>query len=100
MPEELHISSFIVHVRPETLAAAARRIECLNGAEIHQRLDTGKLIVTLETSGTHELLQRLDIINGLPGVISTALVYHQWEMASEAESEADHDSHAAQVSEG
>ena len=58
------------------------------------------MIVTLETGTTHEILHKIELINDLPGVISVALVYHQWEPVSEAESEADHDSHAPQLSQG
>ena len=98
MAEELHISSIVVHVRPEAAAAAARSIESMPGAEIHQRLAGGKLIVTLETAGTGEIMQHIERINDLPGVVSTALVYHHWEPV--AESEAGHESHPSQVSQG
>ena len=98
MAEELHISSIVVHARPEAAAEAARAIAALPGAEIHQRLAGGKLIVTLETAGTGEIMRHIERINDLPGVVSTALVYHHWE--HEAESEADHEAHAPQVSQG
>lgn len=100
MAEELHISSLVVHVRPEAAAEAARSIEAMRGAEIHQRLAGGKLIVTLETGNTGDIMQHIERINDLPGVVSTALVYHHWEPVSEAESEAGHESHAPQVSQG
>ena len=99
MAEELHISSIVVHVRPEAADAAARSIAAIPGAEIHQRL-AGKLIVTLETGGTGDIMQHIERINDLPGVVATALVYHHWEPVSEAESEADHESHPPQVSQG
>lgn len=99
MPDELHISSVIVHARPERAAAIAAGIERLRGTEIHQRVAAGKLIVTLETATTDEIMDRLNAINDLPGVISTALVYHQWEPVSEAESEAGHESHPPQIPE-
>jgi nitrate reductase NapD len=100
MAEELHISSVVVHARPEAADAAARAIERLRGAEIHQRIADGKLIVTLETAGTGEIMQRIEAINELPGVISAALVYHHWEPVGEAESEADHELDAPQVPQG
>jgi periplasmic nitrate reductase NapD len=98
MADELHISSIVVHVRPEAVADAARSIEAVPGAEIHQRLAGGKLIVTLETGNTGDIMQHIERINDLPGVVSTALVYHHWE--PEAESEADHEAHPPQVSQG
>ena len=98
MAEDLHISSIVVHARPEAAVAAARSIAAIPGAEIHQRLAGGKLIVTLETAGTGDIMQHIQRINDLPGVLSTALVYHHWE--PEAESEQDHEAHPSQVPQG
>ena len=99
-PQEVHISSVIVHARPERLAAVAAGIERLRGTEIHQRTDQGKLIVTLETATTGAVLDQITAIQDLPGVVSAALVYHQWEAADQAESEAGHGSDAPQLPEG
>jgi periplasmic nitrate reductase NapD len=96
--EELHISSIVVHVRPEAAAGAAQSIAAMRGAEVHQQLAGGKLIVTLETASTDDIMQHIERINELPGVVTTALVYHHWESVSEAESEADHEAHPPQVS--
>jgi len=100
MRDELHISSIVVHARPDAADDIAHSIERMPGAEIHQRVAGSKLIVTLETGNTGEILQHMERINDLPGVISAALVYHHWEPVSEAESEADHESHAPQLSQG
>jgi nitrate reductase NapD len=100
MPEELHVSSLVVHARPERADDIAGAVARLEGAEIHQRIAGGKLIVTLETAGTAEIMQRLERINDLPGVISATLVYHHWEPVSEAESEPDHGPDAPHLSQG
>ena len=97
---ELHVSSLIVHVRPERLATVAAGIERLPGTEIHQRTESGKLIVTLETATTGAVLDQITAIQDLPGVVSAALVYHQWEAANQAESEAQHGSDAPQLPQG
>ena len=47
--QELHISSMVVHARPEYLAEVKKSIEQLPGAEIHGESDNGKLVVVLET---------------------------------------------------
>jgi nitrate reductase NapD len=72
----------------------------MRGAEIHQRIAGSKLIVTLETGNTGEIMQHVERIHDLPGVISAALVYHHWEPVSEAESESGHEPHAPQVPQG
>ena len=104
MVEECHISSLLVHVRPEHAGVIADRIGQLAGAELQPCDAPGKLIVTLETATTGEIMERLDVIHDLSGVISATLIYHHWESASgveaDAESEADHGSFTPQLSQG
>ncbi len=104
MAEECHISSLVVHVRPERAAAISTRIGQLAGAEVQPCDAAGKIIVTLETATTGDIVERLNVIHDLPGVISAALIYHHWEaagdVAAEAESEAENGSFTPQLSQG
>ena len=75
--DEYHISSLIVHGRPSEIEAIRRAVEALPGAEVHGVGPTGKMVVTLETTVEQDILSRIDDINLIDGVISTALVYHQ-----------------------
>jgi nitrate reductase NapD len=79
---ECHISSVLVHVRPELQAQVVAWIGALPGVETQPPQTTGKLIATLETTSTTEIMERLESIQSLPGVVAVALVYHQWEAAS------------------
>ncbi len=79
MPREVHISSLLVHARPEQAVAVNAAIGAIAGAEVHAASPEGKLIVTLENSGTGEVSEALATINGLEGVLSAVLVYHQFE---------------------
>ena len=97
--DECHISSLLVHVRPERQQEIAALIADLPGAELAPSPKPGRLILTLETANTFEIMERLEAINSMPGVVAAALVYHQWE-AAEAESEADHGSHPPELSQG
>lgn len=85
MSAEVHISSLVVHGRPEGVDAIAGSIASLGGAEVHGVSDEGKMVVTLECDSEAEMLTRIDAINGIQGVISVALVYH--EVADLADSE-------------
>lgn len=104
MPDECHISSLVVHARPELAADIGARIARLPGADVQPCDVAGKLIVVLETPGTTEIVERLNVIHDLPGVISAALIYHHWERIgdapADAESEADHEHHPPQISQG
>lgn len=81
MPE-YHISSLLVHTRPETLDVVAGRLEA-EGCEVHERTAQGKIIVTLEAEGKHALNEALTRIQLLPGVLAATLVFHHVEPPEE-----------------
>ena len=76
---EVHISSMVVHTRPEHLEAVKRGIELVPGTEIHAESDCGKLVVVVESSTQNHITDTIEKIAGLPNVLSAALVYHQIE---------------------
>jgi len=77
MDETLHIASLVVLARPELFEAVKANLRLLNGVELHQESVAGKLVVVLETTHEDQILQRIDQINNLPGVLNAALIYHQ-----------------------
>ncbi|MBA4243448.1 chaperone NapD [Pseudomonas sp. GD04158] len=77
MAAPTHISSLLVHVRPELLAAVKANLRQLEGLELHQESPQGKLVVVLETEHERHILARIEQINALPGVLNAALVYHE-----------------------
>ncbi|MCP1200506.1 chaperone NapD [Notoacmeibacter sp. MSK16QG-6] len=78
MREEHHLSSLVIHARPETLDQVVRRLE-QEGCEVHARIELGKLVVTLEADGQRTLNDALTRIQLLPGVIAATLVFHHVE---------------------
>jgi periplasmic nitrate reductase NapD len=76
---ELHISSLVVHGRPERLAAIDRAIAALPGAEVAIADPSGKMVVTLETETQAAVADALTTITLLDGVLSAALVFHHVE---------------------
>ena len=77
--QEVHISSLVVHTRPEFLAGVKEQIEKLPGAEIHAESDKGKLVVVVETQNQGYITDVIEKINNFEHVLNTALVYHQIE---------------------
>ena len=73
---EVHISSALVHVRPERMDEVARAIAALDGADLHFT-EAGKIIVTLEAASSGATADRLAAISRLPGVLAATLVYHE-----------------------
>jgi nitrate reductase NapD len=76
-PTEFHISGYVVQAQPVQVEEIIAAIDEMPGAEIHGSNEFGKMVLTLETRKEEDIAQRIIEINSLPGVINTALVYHQ-----------------------
>ena len=79
MPDEVHISSLVVHSRPERAAMIADHLQRLPGVDVHGGIELGKLVVTLETATEGEIVERLNTIQLLEGVLAATLVFHHSE---------------------
>ncbi len=79
MSDELHVSSLVVHGRPDRLDGIRASLLRMPGVEIHATGPTGKMVVTLETFSEAEIVNRLTEISLLDGVLSAALVFHHFE---------------------
>ncbi len=77
--DEVHISSMVVHARPEYLQDVKNKIAHLPGAEIHGESENGKLVVVLESQTQTYITDVIEKIADIEHVLSTALVYHQIE---------------------
>ena len=75
MPEEVHISSLVVHATPKRLQSVEDVIATIPGARVHGSSSNGKLVVTIDASSTDEMLSRVNAIQRVEGVLSAALVY-------------------------
>lgn len=74
-----HISSAVIHARPAAAAELRQRIPALMpGVEV-PAAEGGKLVVTLETDSESEIVDRLNAIALMDGVLSVSLVYHHFE---------------------
>ena len=81
MTERLHISSIVVTADPARLQVVTDGISAMDHAEVAIADPSGKLVVTLETPSEHELVEGLNALQLLPGVVSAALCFHHSEAA-------------------
>lgn len=81
MSDEIHISSLIVHARPDALATITARIQALGGEIVPTGGDASRLIVLMEQPSARATADMLDAINALAGVYSALPVYHHAEPA-------------------
>ncbi|MBL8487516.1 MAG: chaperone NapD [Rhodocyclaceae bacterium] len=73
----MNISSIVVHARPGSADAVRERLEGMPGIEVHAVSPEGKLVVTIETEGDGETVAAFEAINGMEGVLSASMVFHQ-----------------------
>jgi nitrate reductase NapD len=76
---DLHIASCIARVRPETLPASAAAIEAVIGGPVSASDPIGKLVVLLEGPATGALLDQVERIRAIPGVLNIEMVYQHSE---------------------
>jgi nitrate reductase NapD len=88
MSDTVHISSLVVHVRPERCADLRAAIAALDGAEVHAGTEDGKLVVVLETDSEAETMARIAAINEMRGTIAASLIYHEIDATPEENSDA------------
>ena len=92
--KELHIAGVLVHCKVDLLTEIRREIAALPGAEVHGASKDGKLVVTLEMQDSTAVLDHINAINLIRGVISATLVYQHNESLDSMREELVHDNHA------
>ncbi|GIU42820.1 chaperone NapD [Shewanella algidipiscicola] len=84
MDKELHVTSLVVQVKPRQMFNVRQAILTMEKTELSVNDET-KLVVVLEGETQQELLANIAAINGIEGVLSAAMVYHQSEVLKEDE---------------
>lgn len=72
----MNICSCVVYAKPGQGPEVATRLLDLPGVEVHGGVAEGKLVVTLEDRGDNLAADTLGVLNQVPGVINTVLIYH------------------------
>jgi nitrate reductase NapD len=75
VPEEVHISSLVVHATPKRVQNVEDVIAAMPGAQVHGSSPNGKLVVTFDASSADEMLCKITAVQRIDGVLSAALVY-------------------------
>ena len=79
---DLHIASCIARVRPDALDAAIPHIEAITGSPVSARSASGKLVIVIEGASTGALLDQMDEIRNIVGVLNVEMVYQHAEEES------------------
>jgi nitrate reductase NapD len=76
---QIHIASCVVQVRPEHMQAARPLIESVIGGPIDASDSNRKLVVVLEGPTTSALLEKMEKIRAIHGVLNIEMVYQHAE---------------------
>ena len=90
----MNISSIIVNAQPTLLPSVRSSLEQIPGVEIAAAGEDGRLVVVIETETDGETTSTFDRINLIDGVMSVAMVYHQFESDPDIEVSAQADREA------
>jgi nitrate reductase NapD len=83
MNEEYHISSAVVLCQPDRIKEVIDQISDLDGLEVHGFNPEGKIVVSIESQTRNNIVTTLEDIGKLEAVLSSNLVFHQFEPANE-----------------
>jgi len=75
----INISSAILGVLPADTMQVSKQLRELGGVEVHAVGEDGRMIISIESGDEDNTSNIFEVIRQMPGVISAALVYHQYE---------------------
>ncbi len=73
------ICSLVVYAKPEKTKAVEKKIDDMEGVEIHATDPSGKLVVSIDHPDRVHCSETIMGLTAIPGVINTALVYEYYE---------------------
>ncbi len=83
---EVHIASFVVQHRQDAADLLARHVAGHDELTLALRGPT-RSVVLCESAGRHAVMDRVESLNELPGVLNVLLVYHHAEPGSALDAE-------------
>lgn len=75
----MNICGVLVHAHPDRGDEVSVAIAGIDGAELHETVPDGRIIVTVEDTGDTSAGDAVLALHRIPGVLSAALVFHHFE---------------------
>ncbi len=75
----MNISGILVNTYPENITSIEQALATINGVEVHGNNTDGRIVITLEQDDTDDINETMAQIQDVPGVISAAMIYNQFE---------------------
>lgn len=87
---EVHIAGVLLHVLPTLRSQVASSVKAIPSAEI-RGMDATHLVLVLEARNAGEVMDLIDSLRNMPGVLNVSLVYQHVESAAAMEETLDVD---------
>lgn len=75
----MNISGVLVKAYPQHLLSIEKVLTTMTGVEVHGNNVDGRIVITVEDKSANNISDTLVQIQGVPGVLSAAMIYHQFE---------------------
>ena len=75
----MNISGVLVKAYPQHLASIETALTTMDGVEVHGNNDDGRIVITVEDESANNISDTLVQIQDVHGVLSAAMIYHQFE---------------------
>lgn len=77
--EPINICGVLVHAQPSKLTKVKAGLLEFTGLEIHDMSDDGRLVITIDLPDRYQMIDTINQLNNVDGVISAAMVYQHSE---------------------
>ena len=75
----MDISGVLVRTYPEHIQSVTDVLTKIESVEVHGNNEDGRIVVTVEQETAGKLSDLLVQMQDIPGVLSTSMIYHQFE---------------------
>ena len=76
---EIHIASCVAYTRPEAVDRVIKAIAATRIAEVPRHDPSGRIVILIERSSSREVLDVIDAVRALEGVLAVHLAYQHAE---------------------
>ena len=84
---EIHVAGVLIHARPESLADVCIAVSLLPHAEVTHQAEDGRAVAVLEAHSAGAVVQQIDALRSIRGVLNVAMVYQHAEAAEDMDKE-------------
>lgn len=73
--EPINICGVLVYARPDMLSGVKTSLLNFDGLEVHDITDDGRLVITIDLPDRYQMIDTINELNNVEGVLSAAMVY-------------------------